>query len=144
MAIPTSVTKIKRDGVEYISNVERVNYTIKELTRAALRDVGKFVCNRTRQKIKRKTGKGAKNIQYWVRKIDCDLQVGIKPGGFYLGFQELGSSKQSKIGALQTATHENIDMIREIEGKYLSAIEDENTALALINEEEYEGDGESE
>lgn len=140
MAVPKSVVKIRKDGVEYISNVDRVNYTIQELTRAALRDVGKFICKRSRQTIRRRTGKLARNTQYWVRKKECDLQVGFKPGGFYGGFQELGTEKQPKIGALYNSVKENLKTIRDIEGKYLSAIEDEQRALSLIDEGEYQGE----
>lgn len=140
MGMPKSVIKIKKDGVEFVSNVEQVNYTIVELTRAALRDVGRFVCNRTRKKIHRRTGRLAKNTQYWVRKKECDLQVGFKPGGWYGLYQELGTEKQPKIGALYNSVKENVNMIRDIEGQYLSAITDEQEALRLINEEEYAGD----
>jgi len=141
MSLPSSV-KFKKDGITYESNVDRVNYTIKELTRAALRDVGKFVARTTRTKIKRKTGRLAKNIQYWVRsKQDKpDLQIGFKPGGFYGGFQELGTAKIPKIGALQNSVYDNIETIRKIEGEYLSAIEDENKALSIIDEGEYQGE----
>lgn len=142
MPVPKSVVKIKKDGVEYISNCDRVQYTLHELIRAALRDVGKLICRRTREKIKKRTGKGAKNIQYWVRSKQKvpDLQVGLKPGGFYLGFQELGTRKHRKIGALSDATKEQIDEIQRITGEYLSAVEDENRAMGLISEEEYEGE----
>lgn len=140
MGVPKSVVKIRKDGVEYISSVDRVNYTIQELTRAALRDAGKFICKRTRQSIRRRTGKLARNIQYWVRKKDCDLQVGFKPGGFYGGFQELGTERQPKIGALYDSVKDNIKTIRDIEAQYLSAIEDEQRALSLISEEEYQGE----
>ena len=140
MGVPKSVVKIRKDGVEYISSVDRVNYTIQELTRAALRDVGKFICKRTRQAIKRRTGKLARNTQYWVRKRECDLQVGFKPGGFYGGFQELGTERQPKIGALYDSVKDNIKTIRDIEAQYLSAIEDEQRAMALISEEEYQGE----
>lgn len=140
MSVPKSVVKISKDGVEYISSVDRVNYTIQELTRAALRDVGKLICKRTRQQINRRTGKLAKNTQYWVRKKDCDLQVGFKPGGFYGGFQELGTERQPKIGALYDTVKSNIQTIRDIEGQYLSAIEDEQKALSLIDEGEYQGE----
>lgn len=139
MPIPSPV-KIKKDGVEYISNVDRVNFTLNELVRAALRDCGKFICNRSRQKIKRKTGRMAKNTQYWVRKKDGDLLVGFKPGGFYGLFQEVGTRSQPKIGALHSAVADNVEEIRKIQGQYLSAIEDENRALGLINEEDYEGE----
>ena len=140
MGVPKSVVKIRKDGVEYISSVDRVNYTIQELTRAALRDAGKFICKRTRQAIKRRTGKLARNTQYWVRKKECDLQVGFKPGGFYGGFQELGTERQPKIGALYDSVKDNIKTIRDIEAQYLSAIEDEQRAMALISEEEYQGE----
>lgn len=56
MSIPNGIVKIKKDGVEFTSNVDRVNYTLRELTRAALRDVGRFICNRARKQIKRRTG----------------------------------------------------------------------------------------
>lgn len=142
MGLPSSVVKIKKDGVEYISSVDRVQYTLHELCRAALRDVGKLICNRTRKKIRRRTGRGARNIQYWVRSKQRrpDLQVGLKPMGFYLGFQELGTGKHKKIGALSESTKENISEIQRITGQYLSAVDDENRALGLINEEDYEGE----
>ena len=140
MSIPNGIVKIKKDGVEFTSNVDRVNYTLRELTRAALRDVGRFICNRARKQIKRRTGRVAKNTQYWVRKKDGDLQVGFKPGGFYGGFQELGTEKQPKIGALYNIVKDNIKTIRDIEGAYLSAIEDEQHALSLIDEGEYQGE----
>lgn len=140
MALPRSVVKIRRDGVEFVSNVDRASYTLQELTRAALRDVGKLVCKRTRQQISRRTGRLAKNTQYWVRKQETDLQVGFKPGGFYGGFQELGTEKQPKVGALYNAVKDNIKTIRDIEGKYLSAIEDEQRARSIIDEGEYNGE----
>lgn len=43
MSLPKAV-KITKNGVEIISNVDRIQYTLKELERAALRDVGKLVC----------------------------------------------------------------------------------------------------
>ena len=44
MPVPPSVTRIDKNGVKFISGVDRCSYTLKELVRAALRDVGKFVC----------------------------------------------------------------------------------------------------
>ena len=140
MAVPSSV-KIKKNGVEFENNVDRCNYTIQELTRAAMKDVGRFVTKRAKQNIKKRTGKLAKNTQYWVRKKDCDLQVGFKPGGFYGGFQELGTSKTPKIAALYNAVADNVNTIRDIEAQYLSAIEDEQRALSLIDESEEIGSG---
>lgn len=145
MPIPKSVTKVNKDGsVTFTDNVDAANYLIEELTRAALRDVGKFVCKLTRKAIRRRTGRVARNTQYWVRKKECDLLVGFKLGGWYGGYQELGTEKQPKIGALYNTVSDNISQIREIEAQYLSAINDQMTAERLINEEEYLGEDEDE
>ncbi|MDC4241952.1 hypothetical protein NE398_17600 [Clostridium tertium] len=143
MSVPKSVIKIKKGNIEYISSVDRVQYTIAELSRAALRDVGKFICNKFRNGyyglFRRKKGNVGRYTQYWVRRKECDLQVGIKPNAFYGGFQELGSSKSKKYGLLQKTVSESIPEIVAIESKYLSALEDEASALSMIEEEEYEG-----
>lgn len=143
MPVPKSIVKIKKGNIEYISSVDRVQYTIAELSRAALRDVGKFICNKFRKGyyglFRRKKGNVGRYTQYWVRRKECDLQVGIKPNAFYGGFQELGSSKSKKYGLLQKTVSESIPEIVAIESKYLSALEDEASALSMIEEEEYEG-----
>jgi hypothetical protein len=139
MAVPSTI-KIKKDGVVYESNAELYKYTIAELTRAAMKDVGKFIAKRTRQKIRRRTGRLAKNIQYWVRKKDLDLKVGFKPGGFYGGFQETGTKSIPKQGLLTEITRENIEEIRKIEAHYLSYIADIDSAQKLIDEQEVIGD----
>ena len=148
MPIPKSIVKFKKGNVEYTSNVDRVQYTIEELSRAALRDVGKYICNRFRSNyygiFKRKKGKVGRYTQYWVRKKECDLQIGIKPFAFYGAFQEFGSSKTPKLGLLRQTVNENIAKIVEIESKYLSALEDEAKALSLIKEDEYEGGADDE
>lgn len=149
MAIPKSITKIDKTGnVIYTQSVDRVNYTIRELTRAALRDVGKYVCKNFRiayyQRFKRHSGRVGRFTQYWVKhkQKEIELQVGMKPNAFYGGFQELGSSKTTKHALLTHAVQDNIATIIEIESQYLSALEDEAKALSLISEEEYEGGGE--
>lgn len=140
MSLPKAV-KITKDGVEIISNVDRIQYTLKELERAALRDVGKLVCKRTRQKIKRRSGRLSKNTQYWVRSKQevPDLQVGFKPGGFYGLYQEIGTNKHKKIGALSDAAAGNIKDIIKIEQQYLSAVGTEE-AERKLNEGEYSGE----
>lgn len=148
MPLPKSVVKIKKDGIEYISNVDRVQYTINELTRAALRDVGKLIRRRMLTKARQMPGmKKSKRIsnafQYWVRKQETDLVVGVKHDTWYGSQQELGTRNQPRRSIIRDTVYENIDTIREIEGKYLSAIEDENKALALINEND-EGENEDE
>ena len=148
MPIPKSIVKFKKGNVEYTSNVDRVQYTIEELSRAALRDVGKYICNRFRSNyygvFKRRKGKVGRYTQYWVRKKECDLQIGLKPFAFYGAFQEFGSSKTPKLGLLRQTVDENIAKIVEIESKYLSALEDEAKALSLIKEDEYEGGADDE
>ena len=140
MGLPSSV-KFKKNGVEFLSNCDRIQYTIKELTRAALRDTGKYVCRETRKKIKRRTGRLAKNTQYWVRSKQAtpDLQVGFKPGGFYGLFQEIGTEKQPKVGALSDSTQNNISTIQKIQKQYLSAVGSES-AESMISEGEYSGE----
>lgn len=149
MPMPKSVTKVKKDGIEFISNVDRANYTIQELSRAALRDVAKLVRKRMIEKLKKLPGMKRsrrlyKSTQYWVRKRDCDLQIGFKHGTWYGVHQELGDRNQPARHILRGTVMENIDEIRKIEGQYLSAIEDENKALALIDEKEYIPEGDDE
>lgn len=153
MAIPSPM-KFKKDGVEFTSSVDRCNYTIRELTRAALRDVGRYVVRQCTRKARRLEGLGhtryiQKRFQFWVRKQEGDLQVGIhnvmknkNPGETWYGMdQELGLNGQPKRAFLHDSVYENIRTIRDIEAQYLSAIEDEQRALALIDEEETFGDG---
>ena len=140
MPLPKSV-KFKKNGVEFLSNCDRIQYTIKELIRAALRDTGKYVCRETRKKIKRRTGRLAKNTQYWVRSKQetPDLQVGFKPGGFYGIFQEIGTEREPKIAALTTSTEGNVATIQKIQQQYLSAVGTES-AESMIEEGEYSGE----
>lgn len=136
--------KIKKDGVEYISGLDRCMYTISELSRAALRDVGKLVVKRAKANLPKQTGRARRATQYWVRnnpKYDDNpnVVVGYKQSGFYAGMFELGTESIKKTAPLYNAVINNVDEIRRIEGQYLSAIEDENKALALIDEAETEG-----
>lgn len=140
MALPKSVIKIKRNGVEFTSNVDRTKYTLEELQRVALRDVAKFIRKRMIEKLKKLPGlKRVKRIysstQYWLRKKENDLVIGFKHDTWYGVLQELGSKNQPKRNVLRSTVFENIDQIRIIQGKYLSAIEDENKALRLIDDE---------
>lgn len=139
MAMPSAIKRTK-NGVEYIDQVDRTKYTLQELVHAANKDVGKFVTRKAKETINKQTGRGQKNTQYWARK-DGSLQVGYKPGGFYLGFQEVGTSKQVKKEHLQNAVLNNKDEIRKIQGTYIKSIEDENRAKGLIDESEETGSG---
>ena len=145
MPLPPSVTRTTKDGVQITSSVDRCSYTIRELTRAALRDVGKFVCIRSNMAAQKLHGGGLKKtnaFQYWARKKEGDLQVGVAHGTWYGTEQELGTSKMKKKGILSNAVHDNIAEIVKIESQYLSALESEAQALALISDEEYQGGGE--
>lgn len=140
MSLPKSV-KFTRNGIEYLSNCDRIQYTIKELIRAALRDTGKYICKMTRKKVRRKTGRLAKNTQYWVRSKQetPDLQVGFKPGGFYGLYQEIGTVKYKKIAALSDSTESGVSEIQKIQQQYLSAVGTES-AESMIDEGEYQGE----
>ncbi len=146
MPIPKSVIKVKKNGVEYVSSVDCTKYLLVELQRAALRDVGKFLRRRILDQVRKlpglKRGKRPTNaFQYWVRKRETDLQVGIKHNTWYGVEQELGTKNQPKRAFLRNAVFNNIDEIRRIQGMYIKEIEDENRALGLI-EEGNEGDNE--
>ena len=152
MSAPKSVTKINKNGVTYTSNVDACQYYIHELSRAALRDVGKFIRTKWREiyysVFTRHTGDGGKATNYNVIASKSTtaprVQVGLKSGkvdGFYAYFQEFGTSNQPRLGLLTGLVENNIATIVEIESKYLSALEDEAKALSLIDESEY-SDGE--
>ena len=79
-----------------------------------------------------------------LSKKETDLIVGIKHDTWYGVQQELGDLNQPKRAILRDTTYDNIDEIMKIEGHYLSAIEEENEALALIDEAEEIGNDEDE
>lgn len=151
MPAPKSVTKITKEGIEFTNNIEYCEWTIKELCRGALRDVAKYVRSEFKKSFyehfKKHTGNASKavsakiwsseNTQY--PRVDLGLK-GVK--GFYGFFQEVGASNTPKLGLLQHAVEDNIQMIIEIESQYLSAIESEPESL--IDEAEVEIDGEEE
>lgn len=156
VSAPKSVTKIKRDGVEYTSNVEAADYYLFELSRAALRDVGRFVKRRWRDAyyahFKRRTGAGGKATKIQVlsgkKTLYPRVEIGLplsKKGttvdGFYSYFQEFGSSKTPRLGLLQKAVQENIAEIVKIESQYLSGLSGEAEDLErLIDENDMEDD----
>lgn len=151
MAPPKSSLKFKKDGVEYTDSVDRANYYISELTRAAMRDVGRLVtreCAKRVRGISKQMAKAKwapKRYQFWVRKRENDLIVGIEntkygaETAWWADQAELGTNNQPKRGILRGSVYDNIDQIRVIEAQYLSAIEDELRADALIDEDETEG-----
>jgi len=139
--MPKTVTKVTKDGVTFKSNVDRAQYTITELKRAALRDVAKLIRKRMIEKLKKLPGMKRsrriyKSTQYWLRKREGDLAVGFKADAWYGARSELGTHDQPARGILRGTVYENINEIQIITGKYLSAVEDENKAKGLIDEEE--------
>lgn len=133
--MPKSVTKISRDGVTYTSNVDATLYSIQELTRAALKDVAKFVRREAKSRAQVVSGNLKRNIGTWVRK-DKDgkiwLQIGVYnkasaakkklPYAFYAHFIEFGTKKRAAHPFLKPVVMENINQIVEIESKYLSGL----------------------
>lgn len=150
MSVPKSVVRFKKGNVEYISNVDFASYTIVELSRAAMRDAGKFIARTANSEASKLKGlKKSRRVRGrtstflykvpWAKSGLPHLEVGVTHATWYGEQQELGSSKQPKRGILRNAAHDNIAKIIEIESKYLSALEDEAQALSLIDEGEYKG-----
>jgi len=151
MAAPKSVIKMNKNGIQYVSEVDKCQYYIHELTRAALRDVGKFIARTFRdsfyEHFKRRTGKAGRATKYkvWSSKstIAPRVQIGLKTGkidGFYGYFQEFGSTTHPRLGLLQKAAKENVEEIIKIESQYLSALNrSESSCNSKIDESDYEG-----
>ena len=155
MSVPKSVVKFSKDGVTYTSSVDRASYTIIELTRAALRDVGKYLARTANSKAMKLKGlKKSRRVRGrtstflynvpWAKTGLPHLEVGVTDDTWYGVEQELGTSNQPRRQILRNSAHDNIAQIIEIESKYLSALENEANALRLISEEEYKGGGEDE
>lgn len=158
MPVPKPKMKIKADGIEYIEDFDKAEYYIEELTRAALRDVGKFIRKATQKayysRFNKKTGStfyGFKgSFGYWVRKKETDLLVGINvaekdpQGASWFANQELGTESFPKLGIFFNTVMNNIDEIRKIEAEYLSYIDDELRAAQKVDEEESLSEGDEE
>ena len=141
MGMPKTITKVTKDGVTFKSNVDRAQYTIYELKRAALRDVAKLIRKRMIEKLKKLPGMKRskriyKGVGYWNRKRESDLLVGFKTDAWYSARSELGTHNQPARGILRNTVYDNIDEIVKIQSKYLSAIEDDLKAKSLIDEDE--------
>lgn len=153
MGVPKSVTKVNKNGVTYTSNVDAANYFIFELSRGALRDVAKFVKRTFRDSyynnFDKETGNaGRATTSAVLSNKDTKfprVEIGLKKTtvkGVYAYEQEFGTSTVPRLGLLTHAVEDNIPKIIEIESKYLSALENEASALALIDESEHIDDGE--
>jgi HK97 gp10 family phage protein len=144
MPMPRSVTRRKRNGqIRFISNVEPAKYTLRELTRAALRDSARVLMTRihaevekiAKGKLKKSRRVGA-SFQYWIRKIEMDLLIGIKHNTWYGVDQELGTKNQPKREIMRKTVIASIDDLKKIADKYLQKIEDEQAANRVIDESE--------
>src|SRR5690606_30055132 len=145
MPAPPSVIKIKKDGVEFVSSVDRTKYTMAELERAALKETAKFLRRRMLDELRKLPGirrhiRLWRSSQYWVRTQETDLIIGCKHGPWSRAHQELGTKGQPRRRVLRKTVLDNIDTIRLIQGQYLQHVEDENRALGLIDEREETGD----
>ena len=156
MSVPKSVVRLRtkqgKTVIEYTSSVDRASYTILELTRAALRDVGKYLARtansaamklpglKKSRRVRGRTSTFLYNVP-WAKSGLPHLEVGVTHDTWYGVDQELGTSSQPKRQILKNSAQQNLAKIVEIESQYLSAMEDEAKALRLISEEEYSGGG---
>ena len=158
MPTPKSQTKVLvKEGkteVTYETNFDACEYYIYELSRAALRDVGKFVTKLFRTEyyshFNKITGNAGKATKYKVISSATTtaprVQIGLKTGqveGFYAYFQEFGTSNGiPRLGLLTKCVQENVAEIIKIESQYLSGLSDEAAQLeSQVNEADYDGDG---
>ena len=140
MGVP-SVVKIKKGNVEFTCKVEIAKYSIRELTRRAMQDVGRFVLARTRASVRginkftSKARYAPQRYQMWVRKRENDLILGIENthkgavSAWWADQSEIGTNKQPKRGILFRTVQENIPTIVQIEAQYLSYMRSEAAAL---------------
>jgi len=145
--MPKSVTKITKDGVEFTSSVDRAQYTITELSRAALRDSAKFIRRKMNDEVRklpgmRRSRRPYRSNQYWVRRRETDLQVGFKHSTWYGVQQELGTEGQPARNILRNSVYENINEIRKIQSQYLSAITTDSGEGLIDESEAVSPDGE--
>lgn len=149
------------DGhVEFRDYTNLAEYSIRDLTAFAMTDVGKYICNNVRLLLQKDqpelVGKARRRVfnayQYWNRKWENDLIVGIKnltqyPSkygsgyhssgernydawysvGFEIGMQ--GGVRMPRKAFLQNFVYQHVDMIRKIEAQYLTAINQDNDSL---------------
>ena len=82
MGVP-SVVKIKKGNVEYTGKVDIAKYTIRELTRRAMMDVGRYVTYNVRRNLisifpVTKSHRASERYQYWVPKKENYCVLGIE------------------------------------------------------------------
>mgnify|MGYP003293613871 CR=1 FL=1 len=150
MSAPKSVVKIKKGNVIYESKVDFACYNIFELTRAAMRDVGKFLAGQMRASARKLPGSQRDRFVRYktggiIFKVPFNrdglphVEIGTTADSWYTEDHELGTSGQPRRGIIKDTAFKSLAKIIEIESKYLSALEDEAKALGLISEGEYKG-----
>lgn len=82
MGVP-SVMKIKKGEVVFESKCDIAQYTIRELTRRALMDVGRYVSYNVRKNLRSifpftKHHRASERYQYWVTKKENELLLGVE------------------------------------------------------------------
>lgn len=137
------MVKITRNGVEYTSKCDIAQYTIRQLTRRAMQDVGRFVLYNVRREVRginrylQKSRHAPNRYQMWIRKKENDLILGIentKQGAvsaWWADQAELGTHNQPRRAILHTTVMQNIRQIVEIESQYLEYMNDEVKALDI-------------
>lgn len=152
MSAPKSVMKISKGNVTYESKVDFACYNIYELSRAAMRDVGRYLATQMRSAVRKLPGSRKERfVRYktagiifkvpWSNSGLPHVEIGPKEDSWYTEEHERGSSKQPRRGIMHDTAYMNIAKIIEIESQYLSALNDEAPALSLISEGEYSGEG---
>ena len=144
---PNAGLKIKKGTIQFTSNVDKVKFTIEELINAANRDVGKYIRNIAGNKLysayvgvyqkgsKQRPRKGKlikgyinRNLSYWARKKEHDLQIGFKDHSWFTQ-QELGDANYPKLAVLRNTVFENIGTIQNIQSQYISALSQDNPTI---------------
>lgn len=155
MSAPKSVVKvIKSDGkgeIKITDSFDQAQYYIMELSRAAMRDVGKYIKRMWQiaydNAHAKRTGKGRKatKAKVWAsaKTKYPRVEVGLdsQADGFYAYFQEFGTSKTPREAILQRTVYDHIPDIIRIESQYLNALEGEASRLeSMVDEGDWEDD----
>ena len=146
MAVPKTIVTVSSKGVKYSSDIDLVKYSIRELTIAALRDVGKVMRYKIlieQRKLKgfnklRKGDRIIKGTRYKMNYKNLSVMLGFTHDAWYSAGQELGSYKMPALGIMTGIVRGNIALIREIEGKYLTYINDKEMLLRKLADIENE------
>lgn len=146
MANPPSVVKITRDGVTFTDRSKLVGWTMEQLQRRALIDVGRFLTYEMRRKVRarnkwlQKSKYAPQRYQYWVRRKENDMLIGVENTtkgavtAWWADQSELGTNRQPRRPILQETVYANLKTIQEIEAQYLSLLNDDDSALAAASE----------